>query len=340
MGLCYLLTNNLEAEEEIQPCKSQPVEKLHQQYGFCQVGTSLAVLEDGFAILGSPGPFTWRGTIFAKHVVGEYLDKDKTNYRGPLNDNPEPIDKYSYLGMSASGGYFFNKTSMTYVAGAPRANFTGRVFFFEKTKGVQEMGIRLIINGTQFASSFGYEILAVDIDQDGYDELLVGAPFYYRKDSGGAVYIYDNIRFCTNFTCQPKEILTGKPESRFGFAITSLGDINKDGYTDVAIGAPYEHKGGAVYIYLGTKNGLSKEPSQVLRVSGVETLGYSLSGGVDMDQNDYPDLLVGAYEKDLAILYLTRPIIDIKISMKGGEYKNINASKKGCELDKTTNKTW
>lgn len=45
--------------------------------------------------------------------------------------------------------------------------------------------------------------------------------------------------------------------------MTNLGDLNKDGYEDIAIGAPYEGK-GAVYIYLGSKNGIIKTPSQVI----------------------------------------------------------------------------
>jgi len=49
---------------------------------------------------------------------------------------------------------------------------------------------------------------------------------------------------------------------RFGFAITNLGDLNSDGYEDIAVGAPYEGK-GAVYIYLGSAQGLIPEPSQV-----------------------------------------------------------------------------
>jgi len=49
---------------------------------------------------------------------------------------------------------------------------------------------------------------------------------------------------------------------RFGFSIANLGDLNKDGYEDVAIGAPYEGS-GAVYIYLGSDNGLITEPAQV-----------------------------------------------------------------------------
>lgn len=51
-------------------------------------------------------------------------------------------------------------------------------------------------------------------------------------------------------------------ETRFGFSMTSLGDLNHDGYMDVAIGAPYEGR-GAIYIYLGSDNGLIKDPSQV-----------------------------------------------------------------------------
>jgi integrin alpha 7 len=140
---------------------------LHQQFGYCQVGTSLAMLDDGFAVMGSPGPYTWRGTIFAQSVVGDFLEKDKIVYKGPLSDTPEPINKYSYLGMSVTGGRFFDRKVLTYVSGAPRSNLVGQVFFFDKTKSIEELGIHLIINGTQFGSSFGYEILAVDIDQDG-----------------------------------------------------------------------------------------------------------------------------------------------------------------------------
>lgn len=74
----------------------------HQEFGYCQVGTSLALLNDGTALMGSPGPFTWRGTIFAIEVGGEYIDRDKTVYIGPLSETPEPIDKYSYVGKFIS----------------------------------------------------------------------------------------------------------------------------------------------------------------------------------------------------------------------------------------------
>ena len=49
---------------------------------------------------------------------------------------------------------------------------------------------------------------------------------------------------------------------RFGFGLTSLGDINRDGYEDIAVGAPYEGR-GAVYVYLGSRDGLITKHGQV-----------------------------------------------------------------------------
>lgn len=170
--------------------------------------------------------------------------------------------------------------------------------------------------------------------------MLVGAPFYYSDKKGGAVYVYYNLRECSE-NCTWDAVFHGTEQSRFGFAMTSLGDINKDGYNDVAIGAPYHSDRGAVYIYLGSSNGLNPEPSQIIELKTGKTFGYSLSGGLDMDKNSYPDLLVGAYDLDRAILFLTRPIIGIRIEIQSEDMANINASRKGCAADKNNqNNTW
>lgn len=92
---------------------------------------------------------------------------------------------------------------------------------------------------------------------------MVGAPFYMdEKDAGGAAYVYlNNQGFRTN---HPYTRLTGMRESRFGIALSTAGDLNKDGFDDLAVGAPYSDEGyGAVYIFLGSKNGIIKDPTQV-----------------------------------------------------------------------------
>jgi len=95
----------------------------------------------------------------------------------------------------------------------------------------------------------------------------VGAPFYMdSRGAGGAVYVYLNDKGFQKD--HPYLRLTGTKESRFGTALSSAGDLNKDGYDDLAVGAPYEgqennYRFGSVYIFLGSKNGLIKEPAQV-----------------------------------------------------------------------------
>lgn len=104
----------------------------------------------------------------------------------------------------------------------------------------------------------------------------------------------------SNFKSKYDVKLTGKPESQFGITIANAGDLNKDGCEDIAIGSPYEGE-GVVYIHMGDrKNGLKAKPDQVIQAESLpitmKTFGYSISGGVDLDFNGYPDLLIGAYE--------------------------------------------
>lgn len=147
------------------------------------------------------------------------------------------------------------------------------------------MAMTMKIDGEQFASGFGYELCTADINGDGLPDLLVSAPFYFGRHEGGAVYVYQNADY--TIPKVPTLKLVGKVESRFGLALSNIGDINKDNCDDIAIGAPYEDD-GVVYIYLGSKSGLSNLPSQIIRASDlgnvnpnkrITTFGSSINGG-------------------------------------------------------------
>uniref|UniRef100_A0A671KRY7 Integrin alpha-3-like n=1 Tax=Sinocyclocheilus anshuiensis TaxID=1608454 RepID=A0A671KRY7_9TELE len=84
--------------------------------------------------------------------------------------------------------------------------------------------------------------------------------------------------------------------------------------SDLAVGAPFQDS-GKVFIWMGSKNGITTEPSQVIEgkslgPSDFQTFGYSLSGGLDMDGNDYPDILVGSMDDRIALLR-ARPVIHL-----------------------------
>lgn len=70
--------------------------------------------------------------------------------------------------MSVTVGDFF-RSGMAYGAGAPRSNGTGQVILFTRHLQKPEMEVKLILNGEQFASSFGYEIASADVNGDKYE---------------------------------------------------------------------------------------------------------------------------------------------------------------------------
>lgn len=98
---------------------------------------------------------------------------------------------------------------------------------------------------------------------------------------------------------------------RFGLSLASLGDMNLDGYDDFAVGAPYDGPSGkgAVYIFYGAQNGPLAKASQIIYAEDVagnnylNTFGFSLSGGIDLDGNQYPDMVVGAYDSHTAFVF-------------------------------------
>lgn len=239
-------------------------------------------------------------------------------YHSPVQGKDSPVDKYSYLGMAVTAGNFLPSSRscgepLSYAVGAPRSNGTGQVVIFVKCHS-ELLKVQLVLTGDNFASQFGYALTTADVDSDGFSDLFVAAPFYHLDQAGGAVYIYRNGPQGVDPSQQPT-ILKGVADSRFGFAVSSAGDVNSDGFEDLIIGAPYEGR-GAVYLYQGSAQGLRTRPSQVIKAEDVPsqplvTFGYSLSGGLDMDLNNHSDVLVGAYQSDSVVILRARPVIDI-----------------------------
>lgn len=82
-------------------------------------------------------------------------------------------------------------------------------------------------------------------------------------------------------------------------------------FSDVAVGAPGSGEGGQVFIYLGQSDGLTTQYVQVIE-SPFHTLidppmfGFSMRGGIDIDDNGYPGMLyiTWKYLKSIHALFL------------------------------------
>eukprot|EP00064_Thunnus_orientalis_P022298 superscaffoldBa00007398_g22490 len=177
--------------------------------------------------------------------------------------------------------------------------------------------------GAQVASYFGHSVAVADINSDGLDDVLIGAPLYMDRvkeqlQERGQVVVYLQRRH-TSFLSHPDQSLIGLSlYGRFGSALAVLGDLDMDGYQDIAVGAPWSGDSGQgqVFVYLGNKNGLSTMPSQVIDSplpSSRTAFGFTLRGGADVDGNGYPDLLVGAWSADRAFVYRSQAVIRSRV---------------------------
>ncbi|XP_066046032.1 integrin alpha-6 isoform X4 [Chamaea fasciata] len=219
----------------------------------------------------------------------------------------------SYLGFSLdSGKGIVSQDEMTFVSGAPRANHSGAVVLLKKEKNQRALSLEHMFEGEGLASSFGYDVAVVDLNSDGWQDIVVGAPQYFDRsgDIGGAVYVYMN-RQGKWAGVKPLR-LNGTTDSMFGLAVENVGDINQDGYPDIAVGAPYDGF-GKVYIYHGSENGINTKPAQILDGEKANTnfFGYSIAGNMDLDKNSYPDVAVGSLS-DSVNVYRSRPVISIR----------------------------
>lgn len=109
--------------------------------------------------------------------------------------------------------------------------------------------------------------------------------------------------------------------------IYRIGDINLDGYNDLAIAAPFEGN-GAVYIYLGSALGLSTKPSQKIQAPLNEIIpfgdlssmfGFGLSKGVDIDSNGYRDIAIGSPASEAVYVFKSYPVVKVMASISSSK---------------------
>ncbi|XP_057643430.1 integrin alpha-8 isoform X2 [Chionomys nivalis] len=342
VGTCYVAIQNFSAYAEHSPCRNSNADPEGQ--GYCQAGFSLDFYKNGDLIVGGPGSFYWQGQVITASIadiIANYSFKNilrKLAGEKQTDVAPASYDD-SYLGYSVAAGEFTGDSQQELVAGIPRGaqNF-GYVSIINST----DMTFIQNFTGEQMASYFGYTVVVSDVNNDGMDDILIGAPLFMDREfesnprEVGQVYLYLQV---SALLFQDPQVLTGTETfGRFGSAVAHLGDLNQDGYNDIAIGVPFAGKDqrGEVLIYNGNPKGLHTKPSQVLQGmwdshSIPSGFGFSLRGDADIDKNDYPDLLVGAFGKGKVAVYRARPVVTVDARLLLHPMI-INLENKTCQL--------
>ncbi|CAB1341515.1 unnamed protein product, partial [Coregonus sp. 'balchen'] len=232
-----------------------------------------------------------------------------------------------------------------YVVGVPNDRNTAGTVKIYNGNAINFLGVKHTFLGSQVASYFGHSVAVTDINNDGRDDILIGAPLFMERVSGqqlqevGQVSVYLQ-RERSTFHSKPDQKLTGSHVyGRFGSTIAPLGDLDKDGFNDVAVGAPSSGVEGRVFIYMGTSNGLSPQYTQVIEspfqsLGSPAQFGFTLRGAVDIDSNGYPDLIVGAWGVNKIAVYRAQAVVMAKTQLS--LYPDfLNPDVKECERPTT-----
>lgn len=190
------------------------------------------------------------------------------------------------------------------------------------------------LGGTKFTGSADFTLLGKasadqlgrtisgggDLNNDGFDDLLIAAP---QNDDGiaavtqtGAAYVIlgsSNLSGTKNLFSgdSPDVTIFGKAGYDFlGMSVGGAGDLNRDGFDDIAVGAPETNGGGnkgAAYVFFGKTalvgathdlGGGGTPDVTIVGQSAYDYLGGSVAGAGDINDDGFNDLIVGAYGND------------------------------------------
>ncbi|TXH30602.1 MAG: hypothetical protein E6Q91_04800 [Actinobacteria bacterium] len=263
---------------------------------------------------------------------------------GPATADQGPIDLVDGYNARFDGGAVDDYSGSS-VAGAGDVNGDGQTDMIIGSPGFGDatranVGAAYVLFGSETPSSVdlldpgkaGFRIVgnaaydwtgwsvasAGDVNGDGYDDVVLGAPFVDGSSEGdvGAAYVVFGSAEPTDVDLASITVEGIRIDGIAGYdwtgnSVAGAGDINADGYSDVIVGAPYadapgRDDAGVSFVIFG-----SDKPSDVdlaalttegVRIDGAaefDLSGTSVAGAGDVNADGYPDVLIGAYKADV-----------------------------------------
>ena len=223
------------------------------------------------------------------------------------------------VGYSVSGAGDFNGDGLDdLVIGSLPSGTTGFAYLVLGTGSPMAIALpgspAVAFSGQKSGVEAGYSVAGVgDVDGDGFDDLLVGAP---KEDAAvsneGAAFLVlgsaSPIDMALSSTTAAQ--FTGEAkDDNAGRSVAAAGDVNADGFADFLVGSWYNDNGGqeagAAYLVLGTSTPgdatLTESPGAIAAFTGEaagDQGGVRLGGGGDTDGDGLDDFLVGANLND------------------------------------------
>ncbi|MBP7149665.1 MAG: FG-GAP repeat protein [Acidobacteria bacterium] len=226
----------------------------------------------------------------------------------------------SQLGAAVSGGGDINGDGLDdIVVGEPYGGDGGSAnVYFGKSSGSLEPGLDLEYadDGSPALNTlnarFGLSVAMLgDVNHDGFDDVAIGipyedyatSPFELVQDAGAARVYFGGSLFGEDYDyLSPADgAIEPAPNLYFGFSVAGVGDVEADGYADVAVGVPYRDQfpvanPGSIRVYLGRNLvlGYEDEFEEIFGAADDEHFGRHVACAGDVDADGYADIVAGA----------------------------------------------
>jgi hypothetical protein len=272
------------------------------------VGPAGDVDGDGFSdiIVGAPYYENDDGEVTGRVIV--YYGSD-SGLNGTLNWNEESDQTYAKFGDSVGTAGDVNGDGFSdIIVGAPAYNSNslennGMIFvYFGSASGLSDTLV-LTSEGEQEDARFGESVTtAGDVNGDGFGDIIIGAPGYdisTDTDSDeGRVLVY----YGSSLALNPTSNWTSESDQNhawFGDSVSTAGDVNGDGFSDIIIGAPGYDNGqpqeGRAFVYHGSASGISTTINWSAESDEIEAyFGSSVATAGDVNGDGFSDVIVGA----------------------------------------------
>ncbi|XP_068231419.1 integrin alpha-8-like isoform X2 [Palaemon carinicauda] len=343
--------------------------------GYCQFGFSLTYIKNQNSVAaGGPGCWNWQGDVWDVQLdrlddtetyrYVEYLSLDDMDLARERNSTSSTLSNL-YLGYNVI--HFTYGEYSAIAATMPKAISTAnlvvgplvqilvedaanknRLRVIDSLKPPRNQSEKKEASKESMFSYYGYSLATADLNGDSLDDIIVGAPFYHNNthQDQGAIFVYMQNRFSTGgetgWSYEMLEEQNGplrmgtESNGRFGTCVTNIGDIDDDGYQDIAVGAPFLPEGGAVYIYMGSSKGLEEMYRQVIKASElpaytqpISGLGFSIAQNLPGGKNIGTQLAIAAYDSDIVLVFELKEVITVDWSLTFNP-KVIDLTEKNC----------